>query len=312
VDRRYVLVLLLAGAALAASSLFSSAQQPPAPAPPRFGAAIDLTTVTATVTDADGHLVTGLPREAFDVFEDGQRQTIAEFTNERVPVSLGVLLDVSDSMFGKRIEDARSAVDRFLFDLLDLNDEFFVMVFNHQPHVLTRWTREAELVRRALAGIKPFGGTATNDALMAAIPVVADRSRQRAALVLISDGADTGSNATRRDLRNAFLRSDVFVYAVAIDSPDRQPINTRVNAQALREITAENGGRTEVVQNSSDLAAATASIAEELNSQYLLGYASPRGRDGQFHSIRVRVSGTGYRVRARSGYVAIPRRQITN
>jgi VWFA-related protein len=101
-------------------------------------------------------------------------------------------------------------------------------------------------------------------------------------------------------------RSDSFVYAIAIDSPERQPINTRVNPAALREITAENGGRTEIVQNSAQLDEAAARVAEELNSQYVIGYSSPRGADGQFHSLRVRVTTADYRVRARNGYVATP------
>ncbi len=96
------------------------------------------------------------------------------------------------------------------------------------------------------------------------------------------------------------------MYAIAIDSPDRQPINTRVNPQSLREITAESGGRTEIVQNSTQLNDATARIAEELNTQYVLGYTSPHGADGQYHTIRVRVTGTDDRVRARNGYVATP------
>ena len=108
-------------------------------------------------------------------------------------------------------------------------------------------------------------------------------------------------------MRSALLRSDAFVYAIAIDSPDRTPINTRVNPQALREITNESGGRTEVVQTSAEIADATARIAEELNSQYLLGFTSPKGADGQYHSLRVRVPQAEYRVRARNGYVATKR-----
>jgi hypothetical protein len=107
-------------------------------------------------------------------------------------------------------------------------------------------------------------------------------------------------------VRSALVRSDAFAYAIAIDSPEPQPINTRVNPTALREITDDSGGRTEVVRSMPDLIAATAKIAEELNNQYVLGYTSPRGADGQFHSIRVRVRGSEYRVRARSGYVATP------
>src|SRR5207248_135405 len=208
-----------------------------------------------------------------------------------------------------RIQDARTAVDRFLFDLLDPADEFFLLAFNHTPRPLLGWTRTQEDVRRALAGLRPTGGTAIYDAISDALPLVARRSRQRAALLVISDGADTASTTTLRDVRSALLRSDAFVYAIAIDSPERQPINTRVNADALRAITGESGGRTEIVQSPTDLAAATARIAEELNSQYVLGYTSPRGADGQFHSIRVKSTNADYRVRARKGYVATPIRR---
>lgn len=256
--------------------------------------------------DEAGHLVTGLPREAFEVFEDGQPQNVTQFTHDRVPISLGVLLDTSDSMYGKRIQEARTAVYRFLFELLDPGDQFFVMAFNHQPHVLTGWTNAPDIVRRALDALRPSGGTAAYDAVLAALPLVAHRDRQRAALLLISDGADTASTATLREVRGALLRADTFIYAIAVDSPEPQPINTRVNPTALRELTDDSGGRTEVVHNTIELIAATARIAEELNSQYVLGYTSPRGADGQYHSIRVRIRGSEYRVRARNGYVAGP------
>ena len=282
------------------------AQQPPVVDPRLFQSGIEVTSITATVTDRDGHLITGLEREAFEVFEDGTRQAITQFTRERVPVGLGVLLDNSDSMFGKRMEDARAAVGRFLFELLDPTDEFFLMAFNHRPRPLTGWTRAQPELRRALDGLRPNGGTSIYDAIVDALPLLEVRTRPRGAVVLISDGADTASNTSLRELRSALLRTDAFVYAIAIDPPDRRAINTRVNAQTLREITAETGGRTEIVQSSSQLVEATARIAEELNSQYVLGYTSPRGADGQFHSIRVRVAGADYRVRTRNGYIATP------
>jgi len=283
----------------------SSQGQPPAKDDRRFQTGVDLITVTATVTDRDGHLITGLTRDAFEIYEDGERQTIAQFTNERVPIGLGTLIDISDSMFGKRIEDARAAVNRFLLELLAPDDEFFILAFNHRPHVLTGWTREADVVGRALAGLRPSGGTAVYDAIVDALPLAGERSKERTALLVISDGADTASNATLRDVRSALLRSDAFVYAIAIDSSERLTINTRVNPEALREITSESGGRTEIVQSSNDLAVATARIAEELNSQYVLGYNSSRAADGQYHSIRVRIAGSDLRVRARNGYVAV-------
>jgi VWFA-related protein len=290
----------------AALAFLFAAQNPPIRDQRPFESGIELTSITATVVDKDGQFVTGLPRDVFEVYEDNQRQTITQFTNERVPIGLGVLLDISDSMFGARIQDARSAVERFLFDLLDPTDEFFLLAFNHQPHVLTSWTNTPAVVQGALERIKPSGGTAVYDAVVEALPLLEVRSRQRAAIVIISDGADTASNASLRDVRSALWRSEAFAYAIAIDSPERQAINTRVNPQALREITNETGGHTEVVQTSHDLAAATAKIAEELNSQYVFGYTSPKGADGQFHSIRVRISGGGYRVRTRNGYVATP------
>jgi Ca-activated chloride channel homolog len=268
---------------------------------------VDVVAVTATVLDADGHLVQGLTKDAFEVYEDGELRTISQFTNERVPVGLGLLLDVSDSMFGQRIVDARRAVERFLFDLLDDSDEFFVLAFNHYPHILTRWTNVPEDVSKALGDLKPSGGTAIYDAVIGALPMIGRRSRERAAIVVISDGADTASDATVSDVRSALLRSDAFVYAIAIDSPKRQAINTRVNETALSEITGQSGGRTEVVRDMDGLQAATARIAEELNNQYVMAYASPRASDGKYHSIRVKATQPGYRVHARNGYVGVPK-----
>jgi VWFA-related protein len=301
-DVRTTLLLTALTAALAGVTVRT---QPPVSGNQRFRTDVEVISVNATVTDAEGHLVTDLPRESFELYEDGVQQTITQFSNERVPVGLGLLLDISDSMFGRRIQDARSAVERFLIDLLTPDDEYFIMAFNHKPRVLTGWTREPDVVRRTLDALRPSGGTAVYDAIVQSLPLMAKRTRQRAAVVVISDGADTASDATLRDIRSALLRSDAFVYAVAIDSPERQPINTRVNPTALREITAESGGRTEIVQNSADLTTSTESIAHELNSQYLLGYSSIHATDGQYHSIRVKVSGPGFKVRARNGYVGV-------
>jgi Ca-activated chloride channel family protein len=295
-------------ALVALVAVAAKAQAPPARV---FRSAIDVTTVNATVLDQDGRLVTGLPREAFEVYEDGRLQTITQFTNERVPVSLGLLIDISDSMFGRRIEEARGAIERFVVDLLDPEDEFSILAFNHQQFPLTTWTSERAAARRVLEPIKPSGATAIYDALMSALPLVEARTRQRAALLVISDGADTASDTALRDVRFGLHRSDAFVYAVAIDTADRKPINAQVNPAALGDITNQSGGRTIVVHDSSEAAMALATIAEELNSQYLFGYASPKGRDGQYHSIRVRAGGGQYRVRARNGYVAEPRRPIS-
>jgi len=297
---RRVLVLVMV------FSCVATAQQA-GPQLPIFKSAIDLTTVTATVLNKDGALVSGLDRDAFEVFEDGEPQTITQFTNERVPISLCVLLDFSDSMYGRRIEDAREAVDQFVGNLLDRGDEFSILAFNHQQRWLTRWTSDPAVASRAMLPLRPFGSTALYDAILAALPAMNVRDRQRAAILMISDGADTASDRTLRDVRAALLRSDAFVYAIAIDPPDRRPINVSVNAAALSESTDQSGGRTRLVRSSGDLSIALAEIATELNSQYLIGYTSTKGADGKYHSIRVRIRGTDDRVRARNGYIAEPR-----
>jgi Ca-activated chloride channel homolog len=268
---------------------------------------IELTVVTATVRDENGKLVTGLPREAFEIYEDSAPVPISQFTNERVPLGLGLLLDISDSMFGRRLKDAEAAVEQFLTSLLDPADAFFLMTFNHQPRLIFGWKSEPGGVHEALSALKPTGSTAIYDAIFAAIPYLANRPRERAAIVLITDGADTASEATLHDLRPALVRSDAFVYAIAIDTPEPQAIAQRLSIDTLNEITGQSGGRTELVRATADIALATANIADELNHQYVLGYSSPHPGDGQYHSIRVRTTNPGYKVRARTGYVAAKR-----
>jgi VWFA-related protein len=163
-----------------------------------------------------------------------------------------------------------------------------------------------------MALLKPFGSTAIYDAIVASLPLAQIRGRQRGALLVISDGADTASDITLRDVRSALLRSDAFIYAVGMDSSDRRPINAAVNPAALAELTDQSGGRTKVVGSSAELSAALDEIAAELNSQYLIGYTSPKLDDGEYHTIRVRVRGTDYRVRARNGYVATSKTGIRN
>jgi VWFA-related protein len=301
--RRCLLALAAFGVGLGA---LLDAFQPPHL--PLFRSNVDLTTITATVVDRNGALVKDLSREAFDVYEDGVLQPIAQFTNERVPVSLAVLLDVSDSMFGQRLKDAREAIDNFISQLLDPADEFAIVAFNHRQKLLTAWTEDRAQAAAVMHSLQPFGSTAIYDAIVGTLPLTTMRTRPRAALVVISDGADTASDMTVRDVRSALLRSDASVYAIVIDSADRRPINASVNPAALVELTDLSGGRTAVVHGSGDLTNALGEVADELSSQYLIGYATPHGDDGQYHSIRVRVRGTNHRVRTRNGYVAQPRR----
>ena len=158
-----------------------------------------------------------------------------------------------------------------------------------------------------MATLKPFGSTALYDAVLTTLPMMDTRTKQRASVLIISDGADTASDAALREVRSALVRSDAFVYAIAVDPPAKRAINEAVNVSALNEITGGSGGNTELVHQTSDLEAATARIADELNHQYVLGYYSQFPLDGGYRSIRVRVTNPEYRVRARRGYIATPR-----
>ena len=301
---RLTIVLLVVATGAAAVTAVPAEQRRRRDGAEVFRAGVEMVQMSATVVDEDGRLVGDLRDTAFEVYEDGELQTLAHFTRDRVPLSLGVVLDASQSMFGQRIDDARLALDNFLAELLRPDDEVFVIVFNHDPRVAVPWTIGPRRVRGRLDDVRPYGGTSIYDAMMEALPMFDLRVNQRAAVLLVSDGSDTGSDATVRDVRRQLRRSDAFVYAIAIDAPETRAINDRVNPHALREITSESGGYTEVVHDSPELGPATARIAEELNHQYTLSYTPIRAFDGSYRSIRVRAAGGQYRVRTRRGYVA--------
>jgi Ca-activated chloride channel homolog len=259
--------------------------------------------VTITVVDASGRLITGLTQQDFEIYEDGAPQTVTTFTSERVAVSLGVLLDASDSMRGQKISDAGMAVERFVADLLRGEDEAFIAVFNHRPRLASAWTRPPSSLKARLSAVTATGGTAIYDAVAQSAQMFDRRSRPRAALVVISDGADTASDRTLQQARDAVVKRDAFVYAIAIDSPG-VAASIRVNPAALRDLTGPTGGYTEVVREAAEIGPATQRIAEELNSQYTIGYTPDRPLDGTWRAIRVRVKGQPYYVRARQGYMA--------
>ena len=343
--------IAIASAAAASLVVATSAQQSTPPQrqssgddPFRFKSGVELINVTATVTDSNGRFVPGLRQEDFTVYEDGQPQTITHFSAERVPVSLGIALDTSGSMAGDKIRAAQGALERFVNDLLDKDDEMFLYRFSNDPVLLQKWTNDRSLITRVLGRIVPNGGTAMYDTVADAIPMAQSGKNVKKALVVISDGNDTSSRVTIDELKQEIRESEVLVYAVGIDSdeptytrrpsaPPRMPIpfpfpprrggggwppqrpptggggwhvgrdDDRVNVVALREMTDDSGGRTEVIRDPRDLDPATTGIADELSKQYYIGYPSSGKKDGRWHSIRVEVR-NGYRVRARRGYVA--------
>ena len=157
-------------------------------------------------------------------------------------------------------------------------------------------------MRTKLDGIRPTGGTALYDAIDATLPLFESRQHPRAALLLVSDGADTASDVTPTALKQKLVRSDVFLYAIGIDTLDARN-STRINPFTLNELTSQGGGYTEIIRNTDELGPATERIADELNHQYMIGYTPLTRGDGKYHSIRVRVTNEALKVRARRGVV---------
>lgn len=296
--RRFLHQLGLAGAGLLVPRADAGAQQGRV-----FRADTELVSTPVTVTDDDGRLIATLSRDDFEVFEDGVPQAVSQFTRERVPVSVLLLIDASDSMVGPRIADARAALARFLDELLRPEDEASLVVFNHRAQVSASWTLDRAPLRRRLDEIQPTGGTALYDAIASALPIFKSRQHQRAAMLVVSDGADTASDATLMELRESLTGSDVFIYAIGISSKSGRR-STEVNPWALRDVTGSGGGYTEVIASTAELGPATARIADELNHQYMLGFTPERRTDERYHTIRITVRGRSYRVRSRRGYFA--------
>lgn len=229
----------LCASALAALAVASAqGQQRPAPPPAgggassgeqsfRFKSGVELVNVTATVTDANGRFVPGLGQDDFLVYEDNEPQPVTHFSADRVPVSLGIALDTSSSMMGEKIESARSALDRFLYDLLDPQDEIFLYQFSNDPVLLQGWTTDRQAVSRALGRLTPHGGTAMYDAVAEAIPLVQRGQFRKKALVVISDGNDTSSTTRLRDVQQLIRESEGLVYAIGIDCSGGVPARRR-------------------------------------------------------------------------------------
>ena len=158
-----------------------------------------------------------------------------------------------------------------------------------------------------MAGKVINSGTAVFDAVATSLGFAAQGVHPKKAVLVISDGVDTSSRRTIKQVQEAIRASEVLVYALGVDGgssgPVRGPHRRSVDTRALRTLTDDTGGRTEVVKGFKNLDKATARLADEFNQQYVLGYAAPN-RDGRWHTIKVEVRKKGSKVRARAGYTA--------
>ncbi|MGH9715611.1 MAG: VWA domain-containing protein [Candidatus Acidiferrales bacterium] len=249
----------------------------------------DMTLVNVSVTDPLGRIVTGLRQENFRVFEDGVEQEIVYFASDDVPVSIGVIFDMSGSMADK-ISKSRSAAVQF-FRTSNPKDEFFLVDFNDQAQLITPFTSDVNQLQNQLMYTAAHGMTALYDGVYLGLSQMRSAHHERKALLILSDGGDNHSRYTETDIRRFVQESDVQIYAIGLFDPNGGPTPEEQHGPALlADLTQMTGGRMFVVQNLSELPDIATKISMELRNQYVLGYIpSDRRRDGKWRKIKVKL-----------------------
>jgi len=273
-----------------------------------------------TVVDREGRYVPDLRPEDFLVYEEDLPQTLTYFnTGQDEPVSLGIVVDMSESMRSK-LTRARHALYR-LADTIQSQDEVFLEAFNQEPLLLQDFTDSRALVLQATTRLQPAGGTALYDAILDGLRRIKQGRRQKKALVVVTDGLDTASRTSLAELTAAIRGAGVLVYTIGIGSPFGGPrmlgpsaglgpypgppghiIEEAVDSYMLNSLSEETGAKhfllntSDVVGSGAVLEAAAQTIATELRRQYSLGYRSPLKGD-VFRDVRVETRRAGVIVR---------------
>ena len=271
----------------------------------------DLVTLTVTVTDLYGRYISGLNKNAFSVMDNGVEQEITFFSDADAPASIGILFDVSDSMSGEKISKARKALEKFI-NTSHPSDEYFLIGFNSRAQLLLDRTRDGDAVLQKLTLIKTKGNTALYDACYLGVERVTRGTRQKKAMLIISDGQDNSSRYNFGEVRRLLKESDVTVYAVGILDGADAGTSTGMQGQAfLDELTSVTGGKAFYPQTDVEMDEIFERIALELRLQYSIGF-TPRDftPDGKWHKVKVKVKPprgiSRPTVRTREGYYASP------
>ncbi|GIU81322.1 MAG: hypothetical protein KatS3mg006_0386 [Pyrinomonadaceae bacterium] len=273
---------------------------------------VDLVVLSLTVTDPYGRYVSGLKKQAFTVYDEGQEQEITFFSDADAPVSIGIIFDISGSMSGEKIQRAKKALERFV-NVSHPMDEYFLIAFNSRVQLLLDKTRDGQALANKLTLVRPRDNTALYDAVYLGIEKVTRGTHQRKALLLISDGQDNSSRYNFKEVRNLLKESDVTIYAIGIvDKNDvRDPIG--IQGQAfLDELASVTGGKSFYPQTNVEMDEIFERIAVELRNQYLIGY-TPKDFEpnGKWRKVKVKVKPPRGMprliVRTREGYYAMPK-----
>jgi Ca-activated chloride channel homolog len=260
----------------------------------------DLVVVNITVADSGGKYARGLKRTDFKLFEDGREQQLASFSAEETPFAAAVLLDTSGSM-ESRITMARSAAIRFL-DGLREEDVAAVYHFDSKIELVQEFSSSRDLAPVAF-NLSARGMTALNDAIVKASKDLAARPEKRRAIIVLSDGADTYSNASMDKALASALAAGATIYTV--DMSQQGSKDRLLGVGALRNFAGKTGGRYVSTPGGQMLRETFASIVEELSNQYTLTYRpTNRARDGRWREVAVKIDRAELVARTRKGYRA--------
>ena len=264
--------------------------------------------VTVTVLDREQRSVTGLRADNFELLDDQSRQSIKYFSTEDGPIALAVVLDASGSM-APRFDEARSA----LLDLIHSSnpqDDFSVIMVSDKPRLALDPGDSLDEFQRSVESFRPGGQTALWDGMMLGVEELRRSSLPRKAMIVISDGGDNHSRITEGKLKAVLREADDEVYAVALRDPYASRREEKEGPMQLDELTSVTGGRVLSASGTDGISHALEQVNRELRDQYVLGYyPSAQGRDGEWHKVKVRVSGPPIHDRlqicARKGYYKV-------
>ena len=268
----------------------------------------DLVTLNVSVIDADGFHVPGLTKRDFAVTDNKISQDITFFSDADLPLSIGIVFDVSGSMSGKKIEQAKEALLTFI-QTSHPDDEYFLVGFNSQPQLLLERTRNGNSVIDKLSLVDPRGSTALYDASYLALDRVMQGIYPKRALLIISDGQDNNSRYTFSNLQRALKESGAILYAIGIEGSSIGMLNV-YGKLLLSELASVSGGKVFFPRNSNQMNESFEQIALELRHQYSIGYRPLSfALDGKWHRVKVKVTPPSELkrvwVRSREGYYAI-------
>jgi Ca-activated chloride channel family protein len=295
-------------AAMVASLGAHPGAQAPATQPtgPTFKGGVDLVTIRAIVRDPKGRPVTSLTRDDFELLDNGTPHPVLAVEQDNGPVGLALLFDISGSMdVNDRFGRAREQGYFLLSGLRNGEDEAAIYAFDSRLHVIQPFTTELDRLRGTVTEFSRWGMTSLHDAIASASRTMDTRATRRRALVVLTDGIDTGSKLTPSQVSAIASSIDLPVYIVAlvqeIDDP-RQGGGNQQLAGELADLARWTGGQLFVSTSMSEASAVARQITTELRQQYLIAF-EPGATPG-WHSVEVKVRRKGHTVQARSGYVA--------